>query len=62
MIDEGFGALDEMNIEASNRLLESLNKWFRTIIVISHIDEVKDAVDNVLEITRKGKDSKVYHE
>ena len=62
MIDEGFGALDEMNIEACNRLLESLKKWFRTIIVISHIDAVKDAVDNVLEITHKGKDSKVCHE
>lgn len=62
MIDEGFGALDEMNIEACNRLLESLKKWFRTIIVISHIDAVKDAVDNVLEITHKGKDSRVYHE
>ena len=62
MIDEGFGALDEMNIEACNRLLESLKKWFRTIIVISHIDAVKDAVVNVLEITHKGKDSRVYHE
>ena len=55
IIDEGFGALDEMNLQACNRLLESLKKWFRNILVISHVDAVKDAVDNTLEITSKGK-------
>ena len=62
ILDEGFGALDEMNIEACNRLLSSLKTWFKNILVISHIDAVKDAVDNVIDITRKGKDSRVYHE
>ena len=62
ILDEGFGALDEMNIEACNRLLSSLKAWFKNILVISHIDAVKDAVDNVIDITRKGKDSRVYHE
>jgi len=60
IIDEGFGALDETNIEACSRLLESLKKWFRNIIVISHVDAIKDAVDNSLEITKNGKDAKVY--
>jgi len=60
IIDEGFGTLDETNIEACSRLLESLKKWFRNIIVISHVDAIKDAVDNSLEITKNGKDSKVY--
>ena len=59
IIDEGFGALDEMNVEACNRLLESLKKWFKNILVISHVDAVKDAVDNVLDITSKGKDARV---
>jgi DNA repair exonuclease SbcCD ATPase subunit len=62
IIDEGFGALDEMNVEACNRMLQSLTKWFKNIIVISHVDAVKDAVDNVLEITHKGKDSRVRYE
>ena len=62
IIDEGFGALDEMNVEACNRLLESLKKWFKNILVISHIDAVKDAVDNVLDITSKGKDAQVIFE
>jgi len=59
IIDEGFGALDEINIEACNRLLASLKKWFKNILVISHVDAVKDAVDNVLDITKKGKDAMV---
>ena len=59
VIDEGFGALDEMNVEASNRLLQSLKKWFRNILVISHVDAVKDSVDNVLDITSKEKNARV---
>jgi DNA repair exonuclease SbcCD ATPase subunit len=59
MIDEGFGALDETNLEACGKLLHSLKKWFKNIIVISHIDTVKDIVDNTIDITKKGKDSHV---
>ena len=61
IIDEGFGALDAGNIEACSRLLQSMKKWFRCILIISHVDAVKDTVDNVLEIRRYGKDSKVTH-
>jgi len=59
IIDEGFGSLDATNLEACTRLLESLKKWFRNIIVISHVDAVKDCVDNSVEIIKKGKDSHV---
>jgi len=59
IIDEGFGALDELNIEACTRLLDSLKKWFRNILIISHVDAIKDSVDNSLEIIKNGKDSKV---
>ena len=62
IIDEGFGALDAMNVEACNRLLESLKRWFQHILVISHVDAVKDVVDNVIDITRKSKNSHVYVE
>ena len=57
IIDEGFGALDDGNIEACSRFLESLKKWFRVIMIISHVDALKDAVDNVLEISKDGKDA-----
>ncbi len=60
IIDEGFGALDASNIEACTSLLRSLTKTFRSIIIISHIDTVKDVVDNVIEISStSGHDSKV---
>lgn len=62
VIDEGFGALDDTNIEACSRLLNSLKKWFKNIMIISHVDAVKDAVDNVLEITQFEKNAKVVHE
>ena len=59
MIDEGFGALDETNVEACSGLLQNLKKWFKSILVISHVDAVKDSVDNVIEISKKGQDSYV---
>jgi exonuclease SbcC len=60
IIDEGFGALDETNLESCGKLLSSFKKWFRNIIIISHIDAIKDIVDNSIEITKEGVDSNVY--
>ena len=62
VIDEGFGALDEMNIEVCSRLLESLKKWFKNIIIISHVDAIKDSVDNVLDISWAGTNAKVHYD
>lgn len=58
MIDEGFGSLDETNLESCGKLLHSL-KWFKNIIIISHIDAIKDIVDHTIDITKKGADSHV---
>lgn len=60
IIDEGFGALDDVNVEACNRLLVSLKRFFKTIIVISHVDAIKDAVDNIIEISKQGADAYVW--
>lgn len=60
IIDEGFGALDSSNVESCTSLLRGLTKTFKTILIISHVDTVKDVVDNVIEISsRKDLDSKV---
>jgi len=61
IIDEGFGTLDENNIAACNRLLDSMRKWFKNIIIISHVDGVKDVVDNILDISSCGKDAKLTY-
>ena len=59
IIDEGFGSLDELNVEACSRLLQSLKKYFKSIFIISHVEAVKDSVDNLIEITKKGANSYV---
>ena len=62
IIDEGFGALDDAGVEACNRLLSSLKRYFKTVFVITHVDGVKDAADFVLEITKNEKDSRVVYD
>lgn len=59
VIDEGFGALDSGNIDVCNEFLLSMKKWYKNILIISHIDVIKDTVDNIMEITRNGIDSSV---
>ena len=61
IVDEGFGALDPQNLEAVTSLLHRLKAYYRLIMVISHVDVIKDSVDNVVEITKTGKDSKVVY-
>lgn len=59
VIDEGFGSMDPAGIEACNRLLVSLKRYFRIIMIMSHAEGVKDAVDNVIEIGKREKDAYV---
>ena len=59
IIDEGFGTLDEAGVEACNRLLVSLKKYFRVVLVITHVDGIKDMADHIIEITKNEKDSRV---
>lgn len=61
ILDEGFGTLDPVQIEPCGRLLQSLKKFFRFVIIITHVDQLKDYIDNSIEITRKEKDSHVSH-
>lgn len=61
IIDEGFGSLDASNIEACSRLLTSIKKYFKTIIIISHVDAIKDIVDKNIEISIKGNNSHVRY-
>ena len=62
-IDEGFGALDQSNMGNISILLEYLKTQFKFIIMISHIDSIRDVVDSHIEIV-KDKDgfSKVCYE
>ena len=60
-IDEGFGALDSSNLNSMVMLFDYLKTQFKFIMIISHIDSMRDIVDNHLEINKiKGK-SKIEH-
>ena len=59
IIDEGFGALDDTNLESCARLLTSLKRNFKNILIISHVDSIKDIVDNVIDISHDGIDARV---
>lgn len=61
IIDEGFGALDDANVDACKRMLISLKKYFKSILIISHVPAIKDVADIILEVQRVENDSKVHY-
>lgn len=61
-IDEGFGTLDPDNLASMFTLFSFLKSNFDFIMVVSHLDALKDAVDKQIEITREGNFSKVIFE
>jgi len=52
-IDEGFGVLDRDNINNINVLLDYLKYQFEFVLVISHLDVVRDMVDNLIDVSRE---------
>lgn len=61
-IDEGFGTLDSDNLASMFSLFQFLKGNFDFVIVISHIDALKDAVDKQIEIKKEGNFSFVNYE
>lgn len=56
-IDEGFGSLDTDTLEGVVEVLRSLQDGGRMVGVISHVQEVKDAVPNGIAVTTSSKGS-----
>ena len=52
-IDEGLGVLDSSNLNSMHTLFTYMKDIFRFNLVISHIDVVRDMVDNILTIDKK---------
>lgn len=62
IVDEGWGKLDSENLNSVHLLLEYLKTQFDFIMIISHIDEMKDMVDHSIEIKKdKLNKSKILH-
>jgi len=58
-IDEGFGALDQTNLSSMVMLFEYLKTQFKFIMIISHIDSMRDVVDSHIEINKTNGRSKI---
>ena len=51
-IDEGFGVLDSENVISMGRLFAYFKRQYEFLVVVSHIDIMRDLVDNNLKITK----------
>jgi DNA repair exonuclease SbcCD ATPase subunit len=60
-IDEGFGALDKSNLSSMAMLFDYLKTQFKFIMIISHIDSMRDIVDSHIEVNKVSGRSNVKH-
>lgn len=54
ILDEPGTALDNDNLAGFIRILELIKGYFKTVLLISHLDALKDAVDTQINIDRRG--------
>jgi DNA repair exonuclease SbcCD ATPase subunit len=52
ILDEPGTALDEENMEGFIRILDMVKSYFKTVILISHLDSLKDCVDQQIIIDK----------
>tara|TARA_B100000949_G_scaffold147174_1_gene129288 strand:+ start:153 stop:779 length:627 start_codon:yes stop_codon:yes gene_type:complete len=56
-IDEGFGGQDSAGQERLKEAIQSIQADFQKIIVITHVEDVKDAFPTRIEVTKAGSGS-----
>ena len=61
ILDEPGTALDETNMEGFVRILDMVKSYFKTVLLISHLESLKDCVDRQVTIERKGDFAHVNH-
>ncbi len=54
ILDEPGTALDEDNMEGFVRIIDMVKSYFKTVILISHLDALKDSVDTQIAIDKVG--------
>ena len=59
ILDEPGTALDEENMEGFVRILDMVKNYFKTVILISHLDNLKDCVDMQINIEKQNGYAKV---
>jgi len=61
ILDEPGTALDESNMEGFVRILDMVKCYFKTVLLISHLDSLKDIVDMQISIEKSGEYAHVQH-
>ena len=52
ILDEPGTALDEENMEGFTRIIDMVKSQFKNVILISHLDSLKDCVDTTIDIEK----------
>ena len=60
ILDEPATALDQEHMEGFIRLLDMIKSQFKTVLLISHLEALKDTVDTTIDIERDGGFAKVF--
>ena len=53
--------MDESNMEGFVRILDMVKSYFKTVLLISHLDSLKDIVDMQISIEKDGEYAHVRH-
>jgi DNA repair exonuclease SbcCD ATPase subunit len=60
-IDEGFGVLDQSNLNSLSLLFDYLKAQFKFCVVISHLEVMRDMVNDLIEIEERDEKSHVTY-
>ena len=52
ILDEPGTALDEEHLQSFTELLDMVKGYFKTVLLISHLDSLKDIVDMTIDISK----------
>lgn len=58
--DEGFASFDKENLQQLPKLFELLKSYYKHVILITHLDEVKDMVEDMITVETYEKKGKTY--
>jgi ABC-type iron transport system FetAB ATPase subunit len=58
-LDENISVMDKEHIENINIIYDFLKKYYKNIIIITHIEDAKRHIDEEIKIIKKNKNSYV---
>ncbi len=61
IIDEGVSVLDKQHIEQFDKIILFLNKYYENVILISHIDSLKDFISHYIHINKLNNNSNINY-